>query len=298
MPPVTSRPVERRFVEGAGGVPIAVEELGGDGPALLVAHATGFCTRCYRALAEPLTGRFRVVGYDSRAHGRSGTPPLEADGDADGRVPAMDWRCFADDALAVVDALGLEHPAGFGHSSGGAVLLLAEQRRPGTFAAIYAYEPILAPAEVWAGMGGRGLDPAPGARRRRPVFASRAAALEHFSSKPPLSSLRGDVLVDYVEGGFAADPDGAVRLRCDPEAEAATYTMARHSGGWARLPEVGCPVTVACGGARADFGLELSTALAERVQHGRVDQHTDLGHLGPLEDPDEVADSLAASITG
>ena len=286
--------MEPTFVEGAGGIPIAVWELGGDGPPLLLAHATGFCTRCYRALAEPLAGRFRVVGFDTRGHGHSGTPPLEPG--ADGRVPTMDWRCSAEDALAVVDALGPDKPAGFGHSSGGAALLLAEQQRPGTFAAIYAYEPILAPPEVWAGMDERGFDPAPGARRRRPVFASRAAALEHLSSKPPLSSLRGDVLVDYVEGGFADRPGGEVGLRCEPETEAATYTMARHSDGWDRLPEVACPVTVACGGSRADFGLELSTALAHRGQRGLVDQHAALGHLGPLEDPDEVAEAVAAAL--
>ena len=288
--------MEPTFVEGEGGIPLAVWEMGGGGPPLLVAHATGFHARCYRALAEALTDRFRVVGFDCRAHGRSGAPSLEADDD--GAVPTMDWRCFAADALAVVDALRLEPPAAFGHSSGGAALLLAEQHRPGSFAGIYCYEPVVAPDEVWARMIERGFDPAPGARRRRPVFASKAAALEHFSSKPPLSSLRGDVLVDYVEGGFAELPDGTVGLRCQPEAEAATYTMAPRSGAWDALPAVACPVTVACGGARADLGLEPSTALAARVRHGRVDQHPDLGHLGPLEDPDEVAAAVGRSLAG
>lgn len=288
--------MEPAFVEVAGGPPIATWDLGGPGrgaPALLVAHATGFHTRCYRAMVRLLTGRFRVVGFDCRGHGHSGTPPLDAD--EAGRVPAMDWACFADDALAVVDALELERPLGFGHSCGGTVLLLAELRRPGTFAALYTYEPVVAAPEVWTGLGDA-FNPAPTARRRRAVFASREAALENFSAKPPLSSLREDVLVDYVEGGFADQPDGTVALRCDPAAEAATYVMAMHNEAWDRLAEVGCPVTAACGGVHADFGRAAAGGVASRVQHGSLEEHPELGHLGPLERPDEVAEAVAKSL--
>lgn len=293
--------MEPTFVEGADGVPIATWELGGSlpdagaaRPVLLVAHATGFHTRCYRALAEGLVHGFRVVGFDGRGHGHSGTPPLAADDD--GRVPAMGWDRFAEDALAVVDALELEQPVAFGHSCGGAVLLLAEQSRPGTFAALYAYEPVVAPPEVWERIAAH--HPSEAARRRRAVYASRAAALEHFSSKPPLSALRGDVLVDYVDGGFADNPDGTVRLRCQPEAEAATYAMAGHADTWDHLPDVRCPVTVGCGGAGADFGRDVASTLAVRVQHGDVDEHLLLGHLGPFEHPDEVAVAVIAAMAG
>lgn len=283
-------------MEVAGGLPLATWKLGGPrgpAPALLVAHATGFHARCYRALAQGLTDRLRVVAFDCRGHGHSGTPSLEAD--PDGRVPTMDWACFAEDALAVVDALGLERPLAFGHSCGGTLLLLAEQQRPGTFSAIYAYEPVVASPEVWAGQG-EAFNPAPAARRRRAVFASRAAALENFSSKPPLSSLRSDVLVDYVQGGFSEQPDGTIAVRCDPAAEAATYVMGRHNDVWDRLPEVSCPVTAACGGVHAEFGRTAARGVASRVQHGSWEEHPELGHLGPLERPDVVAQALATRL--
>lgn len=305
--------MEPTFVEGGGGLLLATWNLGppraeeaglerSDGalaeggtarPTLLVAHATGFHARCYRALAEGLADRFGVVGFDCRAHGHSGTPALVADDE--GRVPTMDWGCFAEDALAVVDALGLGHPVGFGHSSGGAALLLAEQRRPGTFGGIYAYEPVVAPPEVWARMGEQGGHPSAAARRRRAVFASRDAAVDHLSTKRAFSSVRSDVLVDYVEGGFADRPDGSIVLRCDPEAEAATYTMATRAGVWDHLAEVGCPVTVATGGDRAEFGAPVATAVAARLPHGRVEEHADLGHLGPFERPDEIAEAVDAA---
>ncbi len=283
-----------RFVEGAGGLPIATWELGGRGPPLLVAHATGFHTLCMRSLAEGLAACFRVVGFDCRGHGHSGTPPLTPD--EEGRVPSMAWSTFADDALAVIDELGLDGCSAFGHSCGGAVVLLAEQRRPGTFAGIFAYEAVVAPPELWAGARERGIDPAAGARRRRAGFASRAEARAHYAEKPPLSSLRPDILADYVEHGFADQPDGSVRLRCSPEAEAATFSMARHSDAWDHLAEVACPTTFACGGDDSPFGRGLTAELARRVQHGRPEEHAALGHLGPMQHPDEVAAAVRSAL--
>ena len=289
--------MEPRYVEGASGVPIATWELTRPGPparpALLVVHANGFHALCYRAMAAGLAHRFRVVGFDGRGHGRSGTPALDADDN--GRIPAMAWERFADDALAVVDALHLEGAAGFGHSCGGTVLLLAEQLRPGTFAGIFAYEPVAAPPEFWARFADFGHNLSAAALRRRAVFPSRAAALAHYAAKPPLSSLRADVLAHYVEDGFADQADGTVRLRCDPAAEAATFTMAPHAAAWDELDQVACPTTFSCGGAASNFGIGAATALAARVLRGRVDEHAALGHLGPLQDPDEVALSIAAA---
>lgn len=257
---------------------------------MLVSHATGFHTQCYRAFADELGDRFRVVGFDSRGHGHSATPSLASEDD--GQVPTMDWHCFAEDALCVIESLGLGQPFAFGHSCGGAALLLAEQRLPGSFRAIYAYEPIVASPEAWADLAQRRGDPALGARRRRSVFASPVAALERFSSRPAMASFRGDVLADYVDGGFAELPDGTVGLRCRPEAEAATYTMASHTDTWDRLPEVGCPVTIACGGAHAHLGRQVASAVASRLPHGQVDEHPELGHLGPFERPDEIAATI------
>ena len=58
----------------------------------------------------------------------------------------MEWDGFADDVLAVVDAWGVDDLVAVGHSKGGAALLLAEQRRPGTFAALFCYEPVVSSA--------------------------------------------------------------------------------------------------------------------------------------------------------
>ena len=68
-----------------------------------------------------------------------------------------------------MDRLGIEHPYGFGHSSGGTAVLMAEQARPGTFAALYCYEPVLVAADPPLGPD-RGSWLAEQARRRRATF--------------------------------------------------------------------------------------------------------------------------------
>ncbi|MGH9062298.1 MAG: alpha/beta fold hydrolase, partial [Acidimicrobiales bacterium] len=103
-------------VRSGDGIDLQTWDLGGDGPALLLIHATGFHGRCWLPLAPALAERFHVWAYDQRGHGASGHT---AAGDY------RDWSSFVDDCLAVVDHLGLEQPYAAGHSLGGAVGLLA-----------------------------------------------------------------------------------------------------------------------------------------------------------------------------
>src|SRR5262249_19737978 len=139
------------MVTGTGGVELAVHHLGGEGPPVMLVHATGFHGRCWTPLAASLAPYFSVWAMDQRGHGASGKSP-------DGRCG--DWEVFATDLLAALDGLdGLSGgPSGgagggaggprwrvAGHSLGGGVSLLAEARRPGTFAAIRCYEPVVFP---------------------------------------------------------------------------------------------------------------------------------------------------------
>jgi pimeloyl-ACP methyl ester carboxylesterase len=201
---------------------------------------------------------------------------------------------MADDVLAVVDALGVTGIGGVGHSMGGTALLLAEQRRPGTFSALWLYEPIVAPfsGPLPAGTQNPMADTA---RRRRPWFPDRDAAWDNFSSKPPLSGLVPAALAAYVEHGLRERPGGgAVELKCRPETEARVFEGGFGSGAFARLGEVACPVTVAIGGngGPAAWGAEIAAALPR----GRLEEHADLTHFGPMQDPPAMAASVRAAL--
>jgi pimeloyl-ACP methyl ester carboxylesterase len=267
------------LIPSTGGVQLAVHDLGGEGPDVLLAHATGFHGLVWRQLAGHLDGYHRWAP-DLRGHGDASAPGSGS----------FEWEGFADDVLAVVDALGLVRPFGVGHSKGGAALLLAEQRRPGTFRALYLYEPVVFPPDLAMNGGENPL--AAGAARRRDAFDSYEAAYENYASKPPFDVLDPDALRDYVEHGFTAEDDGTVRLKCEPANEAQVYRMGGRHEAFDHLGEVRCPVTVARGAA-TDFGPgAFAPRIAAGLPDGVLEEFPELGHFGPLERPATVAAAI------
>jgi pimeloyl-ACP methyl ester carboxylesterase len=268
------------------GLNIAVYDFGGRGDDLLLVHATGFCAEVFGPLARALSPHFHCWGLDLRAHGRSDRP-------ADGNFA---WSGFCTDVLTVVDHLGLTRPFAFGHSCGGAAVLLAEQARAGSFTALHCFEPVVFDEPP----GGLVFDNplSDGARRRRQSFPTAAEALANFSSKPPLADLDPEVLRRYVECGFETVPsadggDGrAVRLRCHREDEAEVYANGASHGAYGHLPEIGCPVVLSCGEHTDAFGLPYIEADASRIPRSTVRVIPGVGHFGPLENPPLVATAV------
>jgi pimeloyl-ACP methyl ester carboxylesterase len=275
-----------RLVPSTDGVEIAVYDLGGDGPDLLLVHATGFCAGVWAPVAAHLDG-FRVAALDVRGHGRSAAPDLS-------EVPGMSWAGTGQDVLTAIDALGLTEPVAAGHSMGGASLLIAELDRPGTFRTLWAFEPIVMPPEVASMSGSNPL--AEGARRRRPSFPSARAAFDNYASKPPFSALDPAALQAYVHHGFRTEPDGTVTLRCRPEVEAATYEMGPQHHTFERLDGVGIPVTVVRGREEPFSPAVFAPEVAAALPDGTLEDHPELGHFGPLEDPTAVAASITRAL--
>jgi pimeloyl-ACP methyl ester carboxylesterase len=79
----------------------------------------------YASHLDALSEHFRVIAPDTRGGGRTrhtGGP--------------MTFDVLADDVLALIDALGLDHPRLCGFSEGGTVAMIAALRRPGATGAI------------------------------------------------------------------------------------------------------------------------------------------------------------------
>ena len=243
------------------GVPLALHDLGGEGPPALLVHATGFHGRVFLPLAGSLGDHFHCLAPDLRGHGESGVP-----GDL-----GFNWVGFGTDVLTAVDALGLDKPVGIGHSCGGAALLLAEEARPGTFSALYCFEPVVRPADDppppdLSSSLAQGRPPAPGDLR-----LARRQAYANYASKPPLSALDPEALAAYVDFGFEDLADGTVRLLCRGENEARIYEASFSHPAFARLGAVGCPTLVACGAESDDFTPEVLAPVVQRLPSGRLE---------------------------
>lgn len=279
MPPI-------QHVPSTDGVTLALIDLGGDGPPLLFCHPTGFHGMTWAPLAAHLAGVAHSWAVDFRGHGDSSVP-LSMD---------FTWERMVDDVLAVIDHLGTSDVKAVGHSMGGTALLMAEMRRPGTFAALWLYEPIVLPKRD-------GVPPsnpiAAAARRRRPSFPDRQAAYDNFAAKPPLNALDAAALRAYVDHGLrpsrAAEGNHTVELKCPPEVEAVVFENGVVANAFERLPEVRIPVIVAAsqdgGGPARAAGL-----IAGALPHGRLERFPELTHFGPMEDPAGIAAAIRAGL--
>lgn len=273
-------------VASSDSVQIAVHDLGGAGPELLISHATGFHGRCYAPLAAALAGRFHATAFDYRGHGD--TPQPEG--------VAVDWQRYGDDAVAM--ARSLPTPvAAFGHSMGGACLLMAAHRDPSLFSCIVVFEPIVFPME-----GIRPADtPSPlsaGARRRRATFASHDEAIANFSRKPPLGQFTPEALDAYVRFGFREGADGQVHLKCLPEIEAATFDTGGIHRTWDVLPEIQTPVLVVAGRVEEMQPSNIAARVAERLPHSTYLEFEEVDHFAPMTHPAHMADVIAEYVLG
>jgi pimeloyl-ACP methyl ester carboxylesterase len=273
-------------VTTADGARVVVHDLGGRGPDLLMVHATGMHGMVWEPVAHHLADRFHCWAPDLRGHGDS-TPPPD---------PPHDWSGFRHDLLAVVEALGLRGGLAVGHSMGGANLMATEALHPGTFGALWVFEPAVA-------IGRRDDDPKSNdsiavAAHRRATFASKEAARDRYGSRPPLDCFTAEALWAYVDHGFRELDDGTVELKCLPAVEAGVFDGFLRAGVDALLPRVGCPVFVANGvapGQSMDVG--MGRAMAALLPHGEVVELPGLNHFGPMQAPDVLAASILASFS-
>jgi pimeloyl-ACP methyl ester carboxylesterase len=279
-------PLITAMVPSTGGVRVAVHDLGGspDSPRLVLCHATGFHARIWEPVAAELSDRFHCYALDFRGHGYTETPA------------GIDfvWEGMIDDFLAVVDAIGGGPLVAAGWSMGGAAIIGAELRRPGTIEATFVFEPIMVPTESDRQTTPDANPLAEGARRRRAEFASHDEVYGRYASRPPFDRADPAALRSYVLHGFAETPESTVRLRCLPEVEAAVFEKWR-TGLFDELSAVRCPVVVAASGDREGPAL-LAPEIAARLPEGHLERFDDLSHFGPLEEPDRIAAAISTAI--
>lgn len=276
-----------RHVARSDGGSIALHHIGGDGAEpLLVSHATGFHGRCYRDLARSLSPRWTVWALDYSGHGESQRAER----------PLTNWEPFAHDALAVSEEIAPDGGlVAFGHSMGGAAVLLAHLIDPTRFSRLVAFEPIAPPPTPSLNVDE--LPIAVGAERRRPGFESKAAALANYGSKPPLSGFTSQSLSDYVEFGMEETEGGAL-LRCTPNYEASVFRSAHTNSLWERLVDIDLPTDVIVGRIDDNQPAAFAGGIADRLPRGHLHEFPDMDHFGPFASPAQCAELIDALLAG
>ncbi len=242
-----------------------------------------------------------------RWHGRSPTEPTASPSTtaatATTRLPGapISWERYGDDAEAVADTLDTP-VAAFGHSMGGACLLMAAHRNPSLFHHLVLFEPIVYPQDRERPTSGRtpwsrGSPPSRGVplvRTRRSPTTPRSFFFFFFS---PLNAFAPEALDAYVRFGFAEGEDGMVSLKCRPETEAGTFELGGHP------PHLGPPRRDRDARTRRRLGVvqemqpsSIAAQVAEQLPNGRYLQLDHLDHFGPMTHPAEVAALVADTV--
>ncbi|MEX1295125.1 MAG: alpha/beta hydrolase [Candidatus Limnocylindrales bacterium] len=240
----------------------------GDGPPLLLLHATLSSSRQLRTLATRLAQRYTVVGVDRRGSGES---------IVDGPAEPIPVTTHIDDLAEIIRVEGLGPVAAVGHSYGGCIALELASHRPELVTAVFAYEPpyaLVATPETQVGMsevGRRTLaaysEGGPGAAAL--TFMAGVSGARAVAALSPSARAR----VERAGQGAVAD---ATLAGMDPEA----------------LERIGCPVRIATGDASAPFYAEIAEALVARVGDADHRRLPDADHMAPVLRPEAIADAI------
>jgi 3-oxoadipate enol-lactonase len=239
-------------------------ERAGSGPPLLFISGTGGDLRNKPNVFDgPLARSFDLLAYDQRGLGRSEKPDL-----------AYSMADYADDAAALMEALGWDEALVVGVSFGGMVAQELALRHPGRVTRL-----VLACTSP----GGAGGASFPFHEIEHLKGEARARYLI------PISDVRRDdawaqghpeAYAQLVELGsrdpFAEEPGHAVGAHRQLEARAAHDT-------WERLADIGCPVMIAAGRYDGIALPETQARMAERIP-GATLQFFDGGHLFMIQD--------------
>jgi pimeloyl-ACP methyl ester carboxylesterase len=251
-----------------------------DAPAVVALHGFPQHWYCWRRVMEALDGEFRILAMDTRGLGWSG--------------PARDYRKarIAEDAVALLDALGIEHAGLIGHDWGGWAGFLAALSAP----------------ERWTGYVAAGV-PHPW----QPV-ARTLRSLPRMAYQPPIAApLLGPRLIPRLAtliirgawGDMATYDAGAT------EVHAAAYRDPARAGVASRyyrdfLTREAPTLALGLRGRRLELPTRLlygtreplGTALAEGLERHGDDARAELlegcGHFVPEERPAEVAAAVRA----
>ncbi len=275
-------------IDASRGIHMYTYDWGGDGPPLVLSHATGLHAHVWLPLVASLRASFRCIGVDLMAQGASSAP-------TDGN---LHWEGVAAGVVAVLDHLGLSgrgEAFAVGHSQGGYAVLEAELRRPGTFRSIFAYEPVvfpplpgLSPGDEWPDNPMAVLT-----RRRRRTFVSSDAAVANFASKPPFGRCDRTVVESYVHWGFrqtgVVSESGQLEigLMCSRETEAGLF-QGSVTNVFSRLPQLTSRVIFGLGEEPGTFAEVVPRAHAE-TPGSLLMRFPGRTHFGILEGVDEMA---------
>ena len=250
----------------------------GDGPTLILMHATGFLPWLWHPIARELAPSWRVIAPYFCDH-------RETDPEKGG----LNWMTIAEDLAIFCERLGIENAALVGHSMGATVLTLSHASFGLPARGIIMIEPIFLPEDFYTIKITVDEHPlASKSIRRRNSWQDREEALEYLKDKSLFKKWDDEMLDLYISYGMREGDSGGLVLACSPMREASLFMGGMHYDPWPLIPKVKCPALVIEGGEsenRAYIDLKTATSLLPNGTYRLIEG---AGHLIPMEKPGEI----------
>jgi len=222
----------------ADGVSLAVHEWPGTGPAVVCIHGLTANHVCWRSMADILTPKHRLIGYDLRGRGDSDKPPAGY---------SLDQHCR--DLLALLDNFGLKKAVLMGHSLGAHIALKFAVAHPQRVSKMVLVDGgIDVRAEIIDSLG-------PAINRLGVEFPSLDAFLGIIRALPMFTGRWNDYLERYFRYDVETLPSGAVRSKVSKGAIAEELANLQRERLWVYHHQVKCPTLI----FRAPDGLLTAT---------------------------------------
>ena len=236
-------------------------------PAMLLMHSLGSSLRIWDAQAEQLSRGFRVVRFSLRGHGLTdvGAGPCTIED-------------FADDALGVLDALGIAAAHVGGVSIGGMIAQAVAARAPGRVTSLILCDTAMAlpPPETWK---------------------QRAATVRAEG----LAAVADGVLARWTSPAFLATPAGRglrnLLLRTHPEGYAAAAEALARADLTRSTPALRVPALVVVGERDPSTPVATAEALRDAIPGARLAVIPGAAHIPMVERPDDVTAAILAFLT-
>jgi len=251
-------------------------ELHGHGAPLLCLHGLQGDSSHFRGLLPALGRAHRTLVFDQRGSGRSDKPATD-----------LTSALLADDAAALMDAVGFESAHVFGVSMGGMIAQELALRHPGKVRSL-----ILGCTRA-------------GGPTAVPVAEDPAFAVAYSQQEIPAEErARAFARVTFTDGYLEKNPGIVERLAAarrerplDPEAfRRRRQAIDRHDT-YERLPSIRCPTLILTGRQDKIVAWENSRILAERIPGARLEILEPAGHLFWMEQAEETEKAVLSFLS-
>ena len=248
-------------------------EIHGDGEPLLLHPGFGCTVEIYWRNTQPLAKHFRVIVFDPRGAGRSDDGP-----------PALLMTDYADDAAALLDALGVETAHVFGTSFGGMVAQHIAIEHPNRVRRL-----VLACTTPG------------GTQHVLPPPENMARFMATSGITDPVEAMRSTYALNYSDGFIAKNDEilaararANQHLRSTPEGQAGQLHAVQNHDSNARLAEIAKPTFVPHGTEDGTVPVENGKILAAGIPGARLKLYPGGRHLFFTECAEELNSDIVA----